>query len=318
MNNFIASISAFFNSSPMFVSLWDYLWIMFSLSALMAFAGLDFLSAICRIRGSILGKITYNKLGRQLAMLAMILGWILLCSSRIWLYFCHPSPAVNTVEYYIVEISWILLGVAVVLCSVYFLLWKILKNMPVLLTTLGMVSAVQCCLSSFAILACTRIISNTNSAELPGMSISDLFSTALDSSLWSALAYTVPLIFAMPGAWAAVWLPTRKKKDNFGRDYYNSSIVFCAKWARNAWLCLWVMLAAFAASHIWQNLKLDKISEQAIIIECLQLVLWLAPVLFWNIVSHSAVALRHKGGIFLAFIIASCFMLTYFNTLTKI
>lgn len=316
MDNLLISINQFFDSSPMIKIIWDYFWLIMSLSALMAFGGMDFISAFCRIRGISGGRVLYTKLGRQLAMLSMSLGWILLIASRVWLYFDHPSPAVNTVEYYIVEISWILLSIAVLLASVYFLLWNVLKNLPVLLTTIGMISAVQCCLSAVAVLASTRML--LNSYPLSGLEINDIFSLSWSSSLWSACAYTFLLFCAMPAAWGAIWLPTRKKKDNFGRDYYNFAIIFCSKWARNAWIILWLVLLLFDALQIWQNWNNVDFGEQIIIMQGLQLLLWFIPVILWHLASSSALAMRHKGGLFLAFVIASCFMISYFQKLAQI
>lgn len=316
MDNLLNLINQFFNSWPFVKIIWDYFWLILSLSALMAFAGLDFVSAICRIRGILDGRILYNKLGRQLALLAMGLGWLLLIVSRVWLYFDHPSPAANTAEYYIVEISWILLSIAVLLSSVYFLLWNVLKNLPVLLTTIGMISAVQCCFSALAVLASARMLVNPHA--LSALEINEIFSLSWNSSLWSVCACTFPLFCAMPAAWAATWLPTRKKKDNFGRDYYNFAIIFCSKWARNSWGILWLVLLFFDLLYIWQSRSSMNFGEQIIILHALRLLLWFIPIILWQLASRSALALRHKGGIFLAFVIASCFMLTYFQKLTQI
>lgn len=314
----VSAMNQLFASYPILKTIFDGLCVIVPLSILMAFAGLDFMSAISKILSIVRKRSTFDKCARQIAFLCVILGWLLLIGSRVWLYLDHPAAAPNTVEYYVIEISWILLSLGVLLCSVYYTLWKILKNLPILHTTIGMISAVQCCISTIAILAATKLINAIHSPNSQNLNITDIFPTAWDSPLWSACAYTLPLVFAMPAAWAAVWLPSMRKKDDFGRDYYNTMVAWCARWARNAWICLWLLLFTSDAIQTWKDYQQGVFNEQNAIIELLRLLLWLLPILFWTIAAKSNLALRHKGGLYLSLILASCFMLPYFFEIIRI
>lgn len=314
----VQALNQLFAAYPILKTICDALCVIVPLSALTAFAGLDFMSAVSKILSIVRNRSTFDKCARQLAFLCVVLGWILLVGSRVWLYLDHPAKDPNTVEYYIIEISWILLSIGVLLASVYFTLWKVLKNLPVLHTTIGMTSAVQCTISTVAILAAIRVINAIHASNSPNLSIPDIFPATWNSPVWSACAYTIPLFFAIPAAWAAVWLPTRRKKDDFGRDYYNTMVAWCARWARNAWLLLWLLLLISCALQLWIDYEYNAFNEQNAIVEGLRILLWLIPLLLWTIVAKSALALRHKGGLWLALALASCFMLPYFFEITGV
>ena len=93
-------------------------------------------------------------------------------------------------------------------------------------------------------------------------------------------------------------------------------VAWCARWARNAWLALWLLLLASCAFQLWTDYGHNAFNEQNAIIEGLRILLWLIPVLLWTIVARSSLTLRHKGGLWLALALASCFMLPYFFEIT--
>ncbi len=169
------ALNQLFTAYPFLKTICDALCIIVPLSALTAFAGLDFMSAVAKILAVVRNRSTFDKCARQLAFLCVVLGWILLVGSRVWLYLDHPAKDPNTVDYYIIEIGWILLSIGVLLASVYCVLWKVLRNLPILHTTIGMISAVQCVISTVAILAAIRVINAIHSSNAPNLSIPDIF-----------------------------------------------------------------------------------------------------------------------------------------------
>ena len=214
--------------------------------------------------------------------------------------------------------SWMLLGIAVLISSLYYALWKALKNMPVLHVTLGVLSGIQGCVAVVSSLAAARFLSALAHPDAAGLTLGDLFLPAWNAPLWSALCYTLPLVLAMPAAFGALWLPLRRTHDDFGRDHYNTMIPWCAGWARNAWCLLWLLLLVSSGLHIWLHWQDGVFSAQDAVVESSRLLLWLIPVLLWTMVRRSAIALRHKLTLLAALLIAVSFMLPYYLEATSV
>jgi hypothetical protein len=101
---------------------------------------------------------------------------------------------------------------------------------------------------------------------------------------------------ALAGGCGALWLLLRRVADDYGRDHYNLVIPWCAGWASNAWLLLWLFVASRAGWRIFQLYEatggtLDWIQ---FLPDGAGLVVLLLPGLWWMGISHSAVPLRAK------------------------
>ena len=302
---------------PWLRTAFDALSVIVPLAALFVFAGMGFISATARILADTRGRSAFEKCARQLAFLGMMVGWILLVGGRVWLHFTRGIYVPGSVSAYFLEMSWLLLSLGVMLSSVYYTLWRILKNLPILHATIGMISAAQSCFSAVAVLGTARLLA---ALALPdatsGAGLQNLLPENLSSPLWTAAVCTVPLFIALPAAAGALWLPFRRKRDDFGRDYYNAMIPWCVAWARNAWAVLWLVILAFTVIRVSQALEGPGISSQEAILESTRLLLWLIPVLLWTLVRRSAVALRHRVTLAVALVLAMCFMLPYYLDLT--
>lgn len=120
----------------------DALSIALPLAALLAFRVWVFVChrtalAVTRKRAS------YEKCARQLALLSLLLGWALLICGRVWLFFTQSSYTPDSISDFMVEMSWIMLGLAVLINSMYFALWKFLLKLPMLHVGMGVVSGIQ-------------------------------------------------------------------------------------------------------------------------------------------------------------------------------
>lgn len=303
---------------PLLRTLWDAVCICVPLAALFAYAGLFFLSATAKILSICRKRAAYDKCSRQTALLGLILGWLLLIGIRVWLYYSHPERQDNPSLDFLLEMSWLLLSLGVLLSSIYYTLWRILKNMPILHVTLGMLSAVQNCVALVALLFCLRLSAAVVHPDTAMLRLPDLFPTSWDSSLWSAACYALPLLFAMPGAFSAFWLVLRRKHDDFGRDYYNSMLPWCAGWAFFPWSLLWLTLLVSTSMQIWLGLDSASFSMDETIWDCARLCLWLLPLAIWFAIRKSAAPMRFKLANFLALLIAISFMIPFFLELSEI
>lgn len=303
---------------PFLQTVWDVLCVVIPTSCSLAVAGIYFVSSTARILGVVKKRSAYEKCSRQLAMLGLVLGWGLLIGARIWLYYTQPQHKEGTLAGYMLEMSWMLLSLGVLLSTVFYFLWRPLKNMPILHVTLGMISAVQNCLALISILFTIRLCAATGLANADALALPDLFPPSWEAPIWTAACYTVPLIFALAGAFGACWLALRRNRDDFGRDYYNLMLPWCSAWAKNSWFALLFLLVAACAFRIWTSMKNVSPDMQTAVYESAGLLLWLIPGLCWLYVQKSSLPLRNRWLLFVALFIAMGFSLPYFLEITLI
>ncbi len=300
---------------PILGTIYEALWIVIPLSCMLAYAGIIFLSAIARMLSCMRNRPAFDKCSRQLALFGLILGWLLLICGRVWLYYTQERHASGSMENYILEMSWMLLSLGVLLSSVYYTLWRVLKNMPILHVTLGIISAVQNCLAMAAILFCCRFMEATARTDIKD-GIYELFPFDWREPVWSAMGQTVPLILAMAAAFGVVWMLLRRKQDDFGRDYYNMMPAWCAVWARNCWLLVWLLAVATTGYDLWMAFEKGAFSEQDAIVQSSRILLWLLPLLLWTIFLKAKIRLRQRWAVYLALPLAMAFALPYYLELT--
>ena len=188
--------------------------------------------------------------------------------------------------------------------------------MPVFHVTVGMIAAVQNALS----LVCLLIAVRVGATVAPETAVLEpsLCPSLWRASLWTAACVTPPLMFALAGAYGSVWLSLRRNRDDFGRDYYNRMLPWAAGWARNAWICVWILLALSTARDLWPGLAGGGIDAGRLAIAGAQLLLWLFPPLLWTIFRKGKVALRDRWLLYVAWLVAIAYALPYFLEICSI
>lgn len=303
---------------PLLQTIWDALAVIVPLATLLAYSGIQYLSATAKILAVSRRRSSYNKCARQIALLALILGWGLLIGSRVWLYLTQGEHVQGSLLTFMLEMSWLLLSLGVLFSSIYYCLWRILKNMPVLHSTIGMISAVQNCIALVCILFTLRLQAVAMPAGTDALAVPEVFPESWNAPLWSAACYACPLIFAMAAAISCCWLVIRRKKDDFGRDYYNTMLSWCAAWARNAWAFLWLLLVVSTGLSIWLQSKTGAFDPDAAILDASLVLLWLIPALLWTWVLRSRVPMRESWALFVNFILAGLFMIPWYLELAAV
>lgn len=301
---------------PFLQTVADWLIIMLPFAALLAYAGIFFLSATAKIISVSSGRAVYNKCARQTALLGVVLGWLLLAGTRIWIYLNSSHFDPKALDGFMLEISWLLFSIGVLFSSIYYCLWRLLKNMPVLHSTIGMISAVQNCIAIAVGLITIRLITSLALARESRFALPTHFPDTWDSPVWSAAACALPLMLALAGALCACWLAWRRKKDDFGRDYYNRFVPWCSAWARNSWAVLWLMLAISTGLQIYAQTQASAFTSAEAITEGGALLLWLIPLLLWTFVIRSTMPMRHVWALFCALIFACAIVTPWFLELT--
>lgn len=308
----------FLAAYPILQTLWDSLSVMAPLAILLAYCGIYFISATAKIISISRRRSAFDKCARQSALLGLILGWSLLIGGRVWLYLTQSEHVPGSLENFMLEMSWLLFSLGVLFSSIYYCFWRILKNMPVLHSTIGIISAVQNCISLIVILFTIRLAAAFALPQAEGLALPDLFPEAWNAPVWSAACYTIPLIFALAGALIACWLVIRRKADDFGRDYYNQMLRWSASWAKNGWALLWLLLMISLSLNIWLQTREGVFNSQEGIMDVCRALLWLIPCLLWTWVTQAALPLRQSWALFVAAIFAGLFMIPYFLELTML
>lgn len=303
---------------PFFQTGLDNLCVTVALATLLAFAGLGFISATARILSITRRRSSYDKCARQLAQLAMILGWILLVAGRVWLFFVQGSYTPDSLPDFMVELSWILLGLAVLISSLYFALWKFLVKVPILHIVMGMISGIQGCIAVVVTLGSARMISAYGRPDATIITLGDIFFPGWFSPFWCSLYWTLPLIVAMSAGSGALWLTMRRQRDDFGRDHYNTMVPWCAVWARNTWTIFWLIFLASTVAEIQQAWQGGIFTIENALSESIQVLVWLVPLVLWTIVGRSSAPMRHKFTLVVALLTAMAFMLPYYSQITNL
>lgn len=313
MQNFLAD-------NPVLQSVLDVASIIVPLALLFAFCGMNILAVTGEMLGLRRRRAFYEKCAMQLALLGQGLGWTLLVGGRIWLYFVEKELSEQRFLISVHEVCWVVLGLAVIFSCIYFLLWKALaRQLPLVHIGVGIFAALQGALALLLVLAGMRLVAiiNLPLAEETTINLVDALLPVWGTSYAAAVCFVLPLLLGMPAAFGAVWLLMRRKRDDFGRDHYNTVLPWCSAWARNAWGIVWLLLLAFSGLDIYRLTQAGSLVTEDGITAGIRVLLWLIPPLLWHLTSRSATPMRHKAGLVLALLISCAFMLPFFMDLTR-
>lgn len=312
-------MQAFLADNPVLQHILDMAAIIIPLSMLFAFCGITILAATGEALSLRRHRVFYGKCAMQLSMLGQGLGWTLLVGGRVWLYFLEKELPGGSVLITAHEISWMVLGLSVIFSCIYFLLWKTLAQYPAIHIGVGVISALQGVLALLLVLVCLRIaaIADLPHAEETVITLQEALLPVWGTDYATSLCYVPFLLLAMPAAFGCVWLVLRRRRDDFGRDHYNTVIPWCASWARNAWGVLWLLLLAASGLEMYRLLQAGTFTPADGITTGIRVLLWLIPTLLWFMAARSATPLRHKVGLGVALVLSCLFTLPFFMGLSS-
>ena len=303
------AVQAFLATYPFLQTALDILALTVPPAFFLAFAGLGLFSAAAQARGARQRRKSFNKCARQLSMLGMTLGWGLLIGMRLWLYL-SPAPQLAMVF----EASWLLLAAATLLSSLVFFAAKLLEKAPWLHAILGLVQGVLAYAAFLLGLASAHLapvvdsvleaLRSRQAPELPPLL--DIF-----LPLATPLAYSLLLLLTLPAAFGAFWLILRRRLDDYGRDHYNATLPWCASWARNGWLALWLLMLAFNGLTVYDRWQNGVFTGHDALLQSIPLLLWLIPALLWAAASSSKTPLRHKFSLTIALLMGIAYLLPF-------
>lgn len=304
----MSALQTFFDTNPALAAILPPVAIALATTMLLAYSGLGFLVGTLELRGIQTRRAAYDKCAHQLATICLVLGWCLLIASRIWIFFNSDGYVPQSFLGSIIELSWGALGIAVITASMHFALWKIMSAHKILHSILAYLSGLNGILATVAILGALRLLTALDLPNAADLSLRDLFNfRGFPSPLLSASVLLIPLCIGMPAALAPAWLICRRNRDDFGRDYYNTMVPWCAHWAFFSWVIVTLLLGLSSAADIWQTVTTAGMAglsmEDAIL--CVARVLpALLATLLWALVWKTATPMRYKAGIALALLLS--------------
>ena len=227
--------------------------LLFGMSAclLLAAVAVPFMSVAALAAALLAKRGLYDRCARQLGRLALALAWLAFACAGGLILTKIRQTAFPPLLADAGLAAGSALAVAAVLWSVCVRAWQRLRTRPAALCLLGLAGGLGAALVPVLalLLACMRLtgidisaFSGWQDPLLPAR-LAEVGSGHLFLSLLSVL---VPLGCAAGGGIALIWLVLRRKRDDYGRDYYAFAARWCGKWAAaGGWLSL-ALLACVA------------------------------------------------------------------------
>ena len=311
----------------------DLALIIVTAAALLALAGLPVMGVVGQTLSRLRQRSSYDKCARQLGTFAACLGWLLTIGGAVLFWWRQRplltalevaggdgvSPGLNWAglqEVFLTSIAaqadvlvWLLLICGTLCISLYASLWRTLRNVPALHQTLALLGTAFCYAAVYGVMAIVAAEASFELGEAKAQSLRALFLPRETSPLWNGVSYLLPLTLTMAGGLGALWLVARRHRDDYGRDHYTQMLPWCAVWARNSWMVLWLLLVGFTGINLWYvALDVDMMPMEELIRHGARLLLWLIPGLLWTIVARSSMPMRHRFTLLLAVLLAMGFI----------
>ena len=273
------------------------------LALLLCLAGLPVLAAAGQGLGHRRGRSAYDKCARQLGHLGSLLGLVALIAGGVALGMQyqgllaldmqHPGARENFLPLLMAG-GWVCVLLSTLLNCLYMGLWQSWRTVPRLHQLLAFLAALAAAMAVYAALlylhARAAMPATPAPADLRALLMPDA------EGFWMAVSCALFTALALAGGYGALWLLLRRVADDYGRDHYNLVLPWCAGWARNAWLLLWLFVAGRTGWRVFQLYEATggKLDWMQFLPDGAGLAVLLLPGLWWMGISRSVTPLRAK------------------------
>jgi len=273
------------------------------LALLLCMAGLPFLALVAQGLAHSRERGAYDKCARQLGNMAcrlgiaaIVVGSVVLGmrSEDLWALDRQRLAAREHFPLVVMAVGWLCVVLSTVLHFVYVRTWQVLRTAPRLHQLLGFFAA----LASAAAVYMALVYLYAHAADPVASDPANVRAALVPDAegFWKAVSYAPFAALALAGGYGALWLLLRRIADDYGRDHYNLVIPWCAAWARDGWLLLWLLVTGRAGWRVFQ--LYSAAGGRLDWIRCAQdaagLIVLLLPALWWLGISRSAAPLRAK------------------------
>ncbi len=296
---------------------------------MLAIVGMPIMIIVGQILSIMRERSAYAKCAKQIATLALIIGWALVVVGLgvLWLrvgptllagidqtgqainlsLLFSATPSLVHIQADI--IVWLGIFAATIMLNIVHVMWPVWEEKRVLHQCIALVSSFWYGMALYAIVCIISVeYAVTIGIDYP-LSLGSLFQPSITSNFWNAGPYLPPLAFTLSASISSVWLIIRRKYDDYGRDYYANMLKWCAAWSRTAWFLLWFLLVGNTALQWLSALQeANYLTSPEFLQSALFLFLWMIPGALWTLAIRSSATLRHKTTLILACILAICFI----------
>ena len=273
------------------------------LALLLCLAGLPLLAVAGQGLAYRRERSAYDKCARQLAVLGGRLGILAFITGGVALGMQYKNLLALDMKHLgarehvlplLMAGGWLCVALSTVLHWLYARLWRSLCAMPRLHQLLGFLAALAAVAAVYGALVYLHARAVAPVGPVP-LDPRALFMPDA-AAFWTAVSYAPFAALALAGGYGALWLLLRRVADDYGRDHYNLVIPWCAGWARNAWLLLWLLAAGRKGWSVFQLHAATggRLDWMAFVPDAVGLLVLLLPGLWWLGVSHSVAPLRAK------------------------
>ena len=251
------------------------------------------------------GRSFYKKAARQLSLMSLFLGTVIFClfaAALVFLVREQPELMQPPYLYPLLTVAG-MAALGELFLLTYVLSWNPQKKASFFHAWLGIKAGGCAAVALFLGTGFLRRIVHTPPESADGLSTLDqlisFFSIPLNSLFWPLLVESIALGCAAAGALGAVWLLMLRNRQDYGRDYYNFALPYCAKWAIAGTIT--ALPLAIVLYFQAMRIMLPELSHDASL--PLLVAACALPLLssgLWTAVCKSPTPLRHKISIVIA------------------
>ena len=272
-------------------------------------------------------RTSYDKGARQIALLAVVSGWIALFGAGGWFFWRNGYELPPDWDIILV-LSALLPAVLVLLLTLALLFWKFTGKHRVFWWLNGLllvVAGTATLLWSWCLLrGLSQGISFAGTGDIVGDALAlgrDFLSgfgiqsgtqgSLGEIRLWDLEAFLVsphlamtcsllPLFFAIPAVFASFGFLALRSVHDYGRDHYAIVLTFSLRYAARFGFLLCCILAAFLGVQGYLQWERGWLTLLPLCSELLLFLVWLFVSLLFSVLSRSQYPLRHKVWVVLA------------------
>ena len=253
---------------------------------------------------------SYDKCARQLAFIAIVVGWLLAI-------LCKTVSVLKTGLWFPVDLRgifhetcWFLLVITMLYVTIYAFLWKQFAGKTLLQSLFSGVCFVQGFVTCLLVFCDARLFFLVKDAQtfhdwllvMPTVLLPPLVSEA-----FLCLALLVPLFFLLPAVIGNIGLLFVRNRMDYGRDHYTIAIQWCSsvavKWLTLACLLIAVHIGAILVEQ-WYAQAYDLLAY----ISCgILFALGIIALILYLCIAKSALPLRYKGTLVFADLLTIAF-----------
>ena len=263
----------------------------------MAALGSPVVAVLGEIAAKTKKKVFFDKYGQQTSSMGLVLLLLLLVIEGagigvLYVKFPQLIEKFTTPDSPLIP-GFMAMGAFVLLTLPYSLTWKSMRTRKGLHMTLGMAAALAA-VATIAIVIPAKLMIGLPTETAQAQAQLGVHSMILPMAIMYAI-----LIVATAAGLSCPYLVMRRKKDDFGRDYYNFALKLAARWAT-------LPMLGFLACQGWlfavlpENFKTMTLGTPLGIVWGAALALGATCALIWILIARSATPLQLKGLTFLA------------------